>query len=158
LVARASALPGHEPALIARSAYYVGLDGGRVIWVSDAKADAAGSGPPVEPQIVMAGLDGRDLVSVSRLADQHPTVRNYGHPAAGGGPVAWWEDETNLEGTALVTLFVVWSATSGKASILPTPGSGVAESCAGNWLVWIEDSDVPSPVVRGLPMGALSAP
>jgi hypothetical protein len=139
---------------VANDAYELSLGGGRVAWMADAEADAAGSAAPMTQVIKSMRLDGDSPHTLSLPVNGQPELgANY--PSAMGDLVAWRDFERGGPAGAMYHL-ALWSAQRATTVDLGTLGHQLLSvSIRGGWITWYVDLDVATPEFRGMPVDAL---
>ncbi len=146
---------GAKPLELARYAYWVFMDGDRVVWLADEETDRSGGGPPTAPRIFSSTISNPLETPLSRPVDGNPTLMVH-RPDLGDGMVVWWEDQRKPTGTDFDSHLIVWDEATGKAFILEEKRAAQYASVAGGWITWM-DSDHP-PVVKGIPISEIRKP
>jgi hypothetical protein len=145
------------PATIARFAYYLALDGRRLVWLADEAADRNGGGPPMAPRIFATLLGAPSGQPISRPSDFRPTQLVH-RPTVGDGIAAWWEEQQTPDSQALNIRLTIWQASTGRVFSIPTEGEGIHVSVRGGWLTWLTFNGDRFPAVYGVPISELRSP
>jgi hypothetical protein len=143
------------PAVLASHAYEVSLNDGRLAWMADPTADAAGSAAPADELVLTMPLAGGTPHQISLPVDGRPGLGALHPDTDGGALVAWLQNESDPVIGQLAHL-AVWSATSGRTVDLGAVGHDLAlVHLAGGWIVWNIDLSDGTPVLRGSPTSLL---
>ncbi len=145
------------PVAAANHAYEVSLGGGRLAWMADPAADAAGSAAPVEELVLTMPFPNGTARQVSLPVDGQPGLGALHPDADGGALVAWSQNEVDPTIGQLAHL-VVWSAVPNRTVDLGAVGTGLEwVHIAGGWIVWNIDLSDGTHVLRGCPTDDIPA-
>jgi len=141
---------------VAPDVYDIAASGDLVAWVADpGSSQDSDSLPGARLYASNAKLGAAQAISSTAASRQ---TQGIGGIAAGSGAVAWWEEDGDVGGRTVLTL---WTPGSAAPVQLATGDGGSGASLGGGWLVWGEDTGSGENLttrVRGVPLSAIGAP